>query len=173
MANQGALSSLGNVVRAHKGFRAEVNTRYHEERFKITGPSRDNDQQAHDDLRCIRASAEAASSRLDGLGAMRTAAYELRNRPREFQGGIEEGLAHSYRARIQCKADAISTMAIRGPTRGSQRRAEADLARLRAASQGHDTGQQQLRAVQAEVERLSIQAQRFRAAPALAQSTFK
>ena len=38
MANQGALTGLGNVVKAHKGFRAEINTRYREERFKITGP---------------------------------------------------------------------------------------------------------------------------------------
>jgi len=47
-----------------------------------------------------------------------------------------------------------------GPTRTSRRRAEADLAKLREASQGHDTWSQQLRAVQAEVEELIIQAQR-------------
>ena len=82
MANQGALTGLGNVVKVHKGFRAEINTRFREERYKITGPSREREHQAHDDLRCIRASAEAASNRLDGLGAMRSTAYELREAAR-------------------------------------------------------------------------------------------
>ena len=51
-------------------------------------------------------------------------------------------------------------MVIRGPTRTSRGRADPDWAKLREASQGHDTWTQQLRAVQAEVERLIVQAQR-------------
>ena len=79
--------------------------------------------------------------------------------PRALVGSIEEGHAHAYRARIKFTEES-NTVLIRGPTRTSRRRAETDLAKLREASQGHDTWTQQLRAVQAEVERLIIQAQR-------------
>ena len=172
MANQRSLAGLGNVVRADKGSKAKIETWHEGEKHKFSGPLRQNEeseQHAYEDLRRIRAAAEAANNRREGLIAMRSTAEELRaeartaqiEQPREFQGDIEEGVAYSYRARMRYKKDTCSTVVVvRGPTRTSWRRAETDLAKLREASQGHDTWTQQLRAVQAEVERLIIQAQR-------------
>ena len=130
MANQRSLAGLGNVVRADKGFKAKVETWHEGEKHKFSGPLRQNEeseQHAYEDLRRIRAAAEAANNRREGLIAMRSTAEELRaeartaqiEQPREFQGGIEEGVAYSYRARMRYKKDSCSTVVVvRGPNPG-------------------------------------------------------
>ena len=165
----------GSVSRKDGQHFAKIDTVYGGDRYYIEGPRRHAEAQARDDLDRIRASAGLVDHRRERLELMRTAAKCIRDeakaarreegkavrlsRPRELEGGILERPAYSFRARIQYKGER-DTHEIIGPTRTSQRRAEADLAKLRDASQGHDTWTQQLRAVQAEVERLIIQAQR-------------
>ena len=166
MASQSTWTKVGRVTKNHDNYKAEVDTYCLGERYKFTGPPRGSDEhKAFDDLLRIRASAEKASTRAEGLESMRSVAQELRdaakvaqfNQPRKLEGGIEARSSYSYRARIQYW-DPHGYHVIVGPIRTSQRRAETDLAKLREASQGHDTWKQQLRAVQAEVERLIIQA---------------
>ena len=166
MASQSNWAKVGRVTKKHDNYKAEVDTYCLGERYKITGPPRGSDEnKALDDLLRIRASAEKASTRAEGLESMRSVAQELRdaakvaqsNQPRKVEGGIEARPPYSYRARIQYR-DTHGYHVIIGPIRTSQRRAEADLAKLREASQGHDTWSHQLRAVQAEVEQLIIQA---------------
>ena len=142
MANNHSLAGLGSVVKADKGFKAKIETRDDGEKCKFSGPLRQNEQseqRAYEDLRRIRTSSEEAPSRREGLSAMRSTAERLRaearnthmSQPRELKGYIQEGPAYSYRARIQYK-EGTSTVDIRGPPRTGQRRAEADLAKLRA-----------------------------------------
>ena len=165
MANQGLMTNLGKIKQTQRGYHAAIKTHCDGEQYKLLGPSRVNEEHARDDLRRIRTSSEATSTRREGLSAMRATAERLRaearntqmSQPRELKGYIQEGPAYSYRARIQYK-EGTSTVDIRGPPRTGQRRAEADLTKLRAASQGHETWSRQLRAVQAEVERLIIEA---------------
>ena len=159
---------LGRVVSKHNQSTAEADTTDLGKRYKITGPPRGHDeQQALDDLLRIRASTDGASTRLEGLQAMRAQAKRLHDEakasrtsgPRNFEGGIEGGAAYSDLACIQYW-DELGKHTVRGPSRTGRRRAEADLAKLRAASQGHDTWVQQVRSLQETAERLHEQAQR-------------
>ena len=158
MAQDGCVSSRNGQ------YFAKIDTAYDGDRYYIEGPRRHAEAQAQADLDRIRLSAGPSTPRRERLESMRNAAKTIRdaaktNRPRELEGGILERPAYSFRARIKYR-DARDTCEITGPTRTSKRRAEADLAKLREASQGHDTWSQQLRAVQTEVEHLIIQAQR-------------
>lgn len=160
---QNSWTSLGRIVNRRSCFKAEIDTKHQGLRYYISGPSRGpNEQAALDDLACIRTSAAVSATQLEALQAMKSESQRLLKEAkatRNLQGSVEEGSAYSFRACIQYW-DELGKHAVRGPTRTSQRRAETDLTKLREASQGHNTWSQQLRAVQAEVEQLIIQAQR-------------
>ena len=152
MASQSTWTKVGRVTQNHDNYKAEVDTYCLGERYKVTGPPRGSDEhKAYDDLLRIRASAEQALTRPEGLELMKSMARELRdaataaqpNQPRKVEGGIETRPPYSFRARIQYW-DPHGYHVIIGPIRTSHRRAEADLAKLREASQGHDTWPQQL-----------------------------
>ena len=169
MAQEGCVTSKGGKYFVNIDVTC-AGTRYHFE-----GPPRHASQTAQEDLDRIRASAEPTSSRRERLELMQIAAKCIREEakaarreegraarsswPRQLEGGISERPAYSFRARIKHRGE-HDTHEIVGPTRTSRRRAEADLTKLRAASQGHETWSRQLRAVQAELEQLIIQAQR-------------
>ena len=120
MARLLGLGNIGRVVTKHNSFKAEVDTYYLGKRYKISGPSRGQDeQQAQNDLALIRASAGGSESRLEGLQAMKSEAQRLQDIGkgfRTFDGGIEEGSAYSNRARIQYWEDS-TPHAVRGPVR--------------------------------------------------------
>ena len=78
MAGSYHWARLGRVVTKHGSFKAEIDTKDEGERHYITGPPRgDDEQRASDDLLRIRASADCASTRFDGLQAMRITAKRL------------------------------------------------------------------------------------------------
>ena len=80
MAGQSNWAKIGRVAKNHNTYRAEVDTYCLGERYKITGPSRGSDEhKAFDDLLRIRASAEKASTRAEGLESMKSVARELRD----------------------------------------------------------------------------------------------
>lgn len=163
MEQSSSWANLGKIVCRHSCFRAETDTKHQGARHYIAGPSRGpNEQAAHDDLARIRASVAGSATQLEALQKMKSESQRLQmeaKATRKLQGSIEEGSAYSFRACIQYW-DEFGKHAVRGPARTSRRRADADLVKLREASQRHDTWPQQLRAVQAEVEQLYIQAQR-------------
>ena len=136
MAGQTNWAKIGRVAKSHNTYRAEVDTYCLGERYKFTGPPRGSDEhKAYDDLLRIRASAEKASTRAEGLESMRSVAQELRdaakvaqfNQPRKLEGGIEARSSYSYRARIQYW-DPHGYHVIVGPIRTSHRRAETEAA---------------------------------------------
>jgi hypothetical protein len=154
MARLLGLENIGRAVSKHNSFKAEIDTFYLGERHKISGPPRgQNEQHAQHDLALIRASALGSAARLEGLQAMRMESLRLQEEAkatRKPQGCIEEGAAYSTRACIQYW-DEVGKHAVRGPSRTGRRRAKADLTKLREASQGHDTWEQQI------PQRLSVQ----------------
>ena len=98
MAGQTNWAKIGRVAKSHNTYRAEVDTYCLGERYKFTGPPRGSDEhKAYDDLLRIRASAEQALTRPEGLELMKSMARELRdaataaqpNQPRKVEGGIE------------------------------------------------------------------------------------
>ena len=85
------MSSLGGVCKRKGEFLAKVDTVDAGTRYYIVGPPRgDDEQQAYQDLCYIRAAAEGAPSRVEGLCAMQTAAKLLRDEAK--------ALARTYRA---------------------------------------------------------------------------
>ena len=80
MAGQSNWAKIGRVAKSHNTYRAEVDTYCLGERYKITGPPRGSDEhKAYDDLLRIRASAEQALTRPEGLELMKSMARELRD----------------------------------------------------------------------------------------------
>ena len=74
MADASGWSRLGKLVTKHQKVQAIIDTDYMGTRYKFTGPPRgDDEQQAEQDLCYIRAAAEGAQDRVEGLHAMQTA----------------------------------------------------------------------------------------------------
>ena len=82
MANTGPLTSLGNVVRKRKSFMAAIDTKCEDERYSFTGPPRNIEQHAREDLQNMRTSTEGALTRREGLLLMRSTAESLREKAR-------------------------------------------------------------------------------------------
>ena len=153
--------SLGGVCQ-RKGQRlAKVDTFDAGTRYYIVGPPRgDDEQQASQDLCYIRAAAEGAPSRLEGLHAMQTAAKLLRDEAKALaRGGIWQDSAESYYARYQYVDAGITKKNILGPPRQCERRAENDLATLREAARGKKTWPEQVSAMQQAAQLLRESAQ--------------
>ena len=77
MADVPSFSRLGKLATKHQKVQAIIDTDYMGTRYKFTGPPRgDDEQQAEQDLCYIRAAAEGAQTRVEGLHAMQTAALQ-------------------------------------------------------------------------------------------------
>ena len=75
MASQSTWTKVGRVTKNHDNYKAEVDTYCLGERYKFTGPPRGSDEhKAYDDLLRIRASAEQALTRPEGLELMKSMA---------------------------------------------------------------------------------------------------
>ena len=132
MADASKLSRLGKVSTKHNRLQAVIDTDDAGVRYYFTGPPRgDDEQQAHRDLCYIRAAAEGAQDRVEGLHAMQTAAKLPRDEAKALaRGGITQDAAGSYYARFRYIDAGITEKKILGPPRQSERRAENDLATL-------------------------------------------
>ena len=135
------MSELGVVTQKDNQFVAKIATYDLGQRYQFAGPLRgDDEQQAHQDLSYIRAAAEGAPTRAQGLHAMQTAAKLLRDEAKALaRGGIKQDAAGSWFARFQYVDAGITNKEIVGPPRQSERRAESDLATLREAARGKKT----------------------------------
>ena len=127
----------GSIEEVDGRFIATIDTNDSGARFKMEGPLRDGEQEAAQDLACIRAAADGEDTRLAGLQAMKLAAKLLRDAAKAAHcGGIEEVGAQTYHARMEY-LDTSAKHKILGPRRATERRAQADLAMLREAALGH------------------------------------
>ena len=158
------MSELGFVTQKDSQFVARVNTKVLGTQYQFVGPLRGQDEQlAYQDLCYIRAAAEGALTRVQGLRDMQTAAKLLRDEAKALaRGGIKQGAAGSWFARFQYVDCGITNKQILGPPRQSERRAENDLATLREAARAQKTWPEQVAAMQqaAEVLRESAQLER-------------
>ena len=133
------MANWGDVCSHNGKFFAKVEAQVDGIRFYLTGPRRDDENQAGQDLKYIRAAAYGEASRLGELRAMKLAAERLQEEAKiAMRGGIKTENADRMFARIQFTYDSVHDE-INGPARQSERRAKADLAKLRQAAQGHVT----------------------------------
>ena len=86
------MAQLGVVIRRTGHYVAKIDTLAAGTRYYMLGPPRgDDEQQAYQDLCYIRAAAEGAPSRVEGLCAMQTAAKLLRDEAKALaRGGIKQ-----------------------------------------------------------------------------------
>ena len=155
------MAQLGVVCTRNGKHVAKIATYELGTRYKFTGPPRgDDEQQAYQDLFYIRAAAEGAPTRVQGLHDMQTAAKLLRDEAKALaRGGIAQDAAGSYYARFQYADAGITKKRILGPLRQGERRAENDLAILREAARGKKTWPEQVAAMQQAAQLLRERAQ--------------
>ena len=133
------MAHLGNLYLSNNKFYAKIETWEEGTKFKMFGPRREDKQQATQDLNDIRAAASEGSTRLDGLRAMMLAAKRLQaDAKAAIRGGTPAVDSDCFAARIQYVEDTLQK-SIAGPPRRTERRANADLAKLRQAAQGQAT----------------------------------
>ena len=142
-------------------FVARVNTKVLGTQYQFVGPLRGQDEQlAYQDLCYIRAAAEGALTRVQGLRDMQTAAKLLRDEAKALaRGGIKQGAAGSWFARFKYVDCGITKKEIVGPPRQSERRAENDLPTLREAARAQKTWPEQVAAMQQAAQVLRESAQ--------------
>ena len=101
MVDAPSWSRLGKLVTKHNKVQATIDTDYMGTRYYFAGPPRgDDEQQAEQDLCYIRAAAEGASTREQGLRAMQTAAKLLRDEAKALaRGGFAQDAAGCWVAR--------------------------------------------------------------------------
>ena len=131
------MAQLGNVYTSNGKFFAKIDTTEARKRFYMEGPRREDKQHAIEDLTDIRAAASGRATRLDKLLAMKLAT----KRPQEeakaaLRGGTPAIGSDCFAARIKYVEDSIQK-STSGPPRRTERRAKADLAKLRQAAQAH------------------------------------
>ena len=155
------MSELGFVTQKDSQFVAKVNTKVLGKQYQFVGPLRGQDeQQAYQDLCYIRAAAEGALTRVQGLRDMQTAAKLLRDEAKALaRGGVKQDAANWF-ARFQYVDCGITKKEIVGPPRQSERRAENDLATLREAARAQKTWPEQVAAMQQAAQVLRENAQR-------------
>ena len=133
------MAHLGGVFTSNGKFFAKIETREGGMRFHMEGPRREDKQQAAQDLTDIRAAASGKATRLDELHAMKLATKRLQeNAKAAIRGGTPAVDSDCFAARIKYVEDSIQK-SIAGPPRRTERRAKADLAKLRQAAQGQAT----------------------------------
>ena len=141
------MAQLGNVCASKGKVFAKIDVTEAKERFYMEGPRRDAEQQAVQDLTYIRAAASGESTRLGELRAMKCATKRLQDEARAaMRGGIKTESADRIFARLKFTCDSVQEE-ITGPARQSERRAKADLAKLRQAAQGHVTVKESIAAM--------------------------
>ena len=133
-------------------------TRYHFE-----GPRRDDLTKAQEDLAYIYSASASGATRAEGLQAMKAAAQNLRNDAKAaakntMRGGIKTENADRMFARIQFTYDSVHDE-INGPPRQAERRAKADLAKLRQAAQGRATMKESIAAMRQKSRELHQEAE--------------
>ena len=140
-------------------------TRYHFE-----GPRREDVAKAQEDLTYIYSAAATGATRAEGLQAMKAAAKALRDEAKAAaknvraatqattRGSVQNEGATGHYARIQYLEDS-KQREFAGPTRRSERRAEADLAKLRQAAQGHATMKESIAAMRQKSRELHHEAE--------------
>ena len=116
------MSNLGVVTQKYRQFVAKIATYDLGKRYQFAGPLRGDDEQlAYQDLCYIRAAAAGAPSHVDGLCAMKTAAKLLRDEAKALaRGGIKQGAAGSWFARLKYVDAGITQKEIVGPPRQSE-----------------------------------------------------
>ena len=156
------MSELGFVTQKDSQFVARVNTKVLGTQYQFVGPLRGQDEQlAYQDLCYIRAAAEGAPTRVQGLRDMQTAAKLLRDEAKALaRGGIMQDAAGSWLARIRYIDAGITEKKILGPPRQSEQRAQNDLATLREAARAQKTWPEQVAAMQQAAQVLRESAQR-------------
>ena len=133
------MAHLGDVYTSNGKFFAKIETREGGTRFYMEGPRRENSQEAAEDLTHIRAAASGKTTRLEALRAMKLATTRLQQEAKApLRGGTPAVGSDCFAARIQYVEDSIPK-SIAGPPRRTERRAKADLAKLRQAAQGQAT----------------------------------
>ena len=140
------MAHLGDVSIRNGQFCATIDKTEAGMRFKMFGPCREDKQHAVRDLAYIRAAATGAPTRLDELRAMKLATKILQDEAKAAtRGGIESIGPDRVAARIRFEDPAEPKIA--GPPRRTERRAKADLAKLRQAAQGHVTVKESIAAM--------------------------
>ena len=93
------MSELGFVTQKDSQFVARVNTKVLGTQYQFVGPLRGQDEQlAYQDLCYIRAAAEGALTRVQGLRDMQTAAKLLRDEAKALARGGRKSHRHMPRA---------------------------------------------------------------------------
>ena len=147
MLSEQKMANWGNVCSHNGKFFAKVEAQVDGIRFHVKGPRRDDEHHAGQDLKYIRAAASGEASRLGELRAMKLAAERLQDEAKiAMRGGIKTESANRIFARLQFTYDSVQDE-ITGPARQSERRAKADLAKLRQAAQGHVTVKESITAM--------------------------
>ena len=158
------MAHLGGVSRKDDLFFAKVDTQESGVRYKMEGPLRSDEQEAFQDLHYIRSCSEGETTRAEGLHSMKLAAKELRDEVKaDAQAtklGAKDAAAQAAKKdRDEAKAPTRGVVKaegaagrfariryiengmekeICGPLRRSERRAQIDLDKLRAAAQGKE-----------------------------------
>ena len=153
-------SDLGNVVNNQGDYRAELFIRELGSAKQIRGPRRGQDKKrAFEDLVAIRNAAVDQPTRLAALQAMSRMAAQLREEAgadsRAGAGSIY-AVDGGHRARIKYTDD--GDREIKGPRRCNERRATADLEKMRAAAASKTTRRERFEAMQQEAKRLQTEA---------------
>ena len=149
------LSQLG-VVSKHQGkFRA----RFQPRGFTVfSGPDRDSQKRAFEDLLVIQGAAAGHTTRIGGLQAMKEEAGRLKLEVRAESGGVA-AVDNECRARFKYTDINSAPQEILGPRRQAETRAQTDLESIRAAGAGKTSRERYLEAMHAEAERLKQEAQ--------------
>ena len=127
-------SNAGTTKPAGAGFRAHVQWNDKGAKRNIYGPSREDQQAAHEDLESMRAAA-TGMSREDGFAAMKAEADELKAGIPPKEVGFVDGDGNAFRAHVHFRVKGAERN-IYGPWRPDEEAAKGDLASMRAAASG-------------------------------------
>ena len=132
-------------------------------RYHFEGPRRKDAVKAQEDLTYIYSAAATGATRAEGLQSMMVATKTLRDEAKAAaknatRGSIQKEGATGHYARIRYLENSREKE-ISGPTRRSERRAGADLAKLRQAAQGHVTIKEGIAAMRQKSRELQQEAE--------------
>ena len=153
------MAQLGDIFEKAGSYFAKIDTKERGVRYAMVGPPRCGTQAALQDLAAIRTGAAGAPTRSEGLQAMERIAKRLRDEAKvAMRGGIKTENADRMFARIKLTYDSLHHE-INGPPRQAERRAKADLAKLRQAAQGHATMKESIAAMRQKSRELHQEAE--------------
>ena len=151
---EAAAAEAGGIFAAGDANRARIQyTDNNGSPKEIYGPRRYNERHAQADLERIRAAGAGKPTRETSLEAMAKEAQLLQEHATfEVEAGGIIAVGDVHRARIQYTDNAGSPKDIYGPRRYNERRAQADLERIRAAGAGKPTHEMSLEAMANEAQ---------------------